>query len=159
MAQPTPKSSVEVVLVALSTPILVGIYKEGALQESIVSEQKTSEALPILLRDIMQKYDISRVYFARGPGSFMSIKLVYIFLQTLRIAKGIELRGCDAFAFNDNAPIKATGNLFFVKENGTIVTKILRDVEPKPFRLPKRLESLACTEETSPLYILPAVKA
>ena len=158
MAQHTPKSSVEVVLIALATPILVGVYKEGVLQESIVSEQKTSEALPRIFKDIIQKYDLTRVYFARGPGSFMSIKLVYIFLQTLHIVKKIELRGCDAFTFNDNAPIKATGNLYFVKENGTIVTKILRDVEQKPFSLPKQLKNLACDEETSPLYILPAVK-
>ncbi len=149
----------DVVLVALATPILVGIYKEGELVHTITSEEKTSEALPLIFQDILGRYTIRTVYFARGPGSFMSIKLVYIFLRTLQIAQGITLKACDAFAFNGGAPIKATGNLFFVKENGKIVTKIVRDAKIQEFRLPRRLEELSCEEEVSPLYILPAVKA
>ncbi len=158
MGRPTQKSRVDLVLVALSSPLLVGIYQEGRLVQKIQTAQKTSEALPVIFKDILAKYEVERVYFAKGPGSFMSIKLVYIFLKTLQIAKGIELFGCEAFAFNQNAPIKAFGNLYFVKENGKIVTKKF-DVPPNSrFVLPKRLKELECNDDISPLYILPAVK-
>ena len=159
MERHTPKSEVDVVLVALATPILVGVYQKGELIATIESQQKTSEALPLIFKDLFERYTIRSVYFARGPGSFMSIKLVYIFLRTLQIAQGITLKACDAFAFNAGAPIKATGNLFFVKENGKIVTKIVRDAKTQEFRLPARLAELSCEDEVSPLYILPAVKA
>ena len=158
MGQPTQKSRVDLVVVALSSPLLVGIYQNGQLIEAIQSEQKTSEALPRIFKEILDRYDVRGIYFAKGPGSFMSIKLVYIFLKTLQIAKNIQLFGCEAFVFNDNAPIKAFGNLYFVKENGKIVTKKF-DVPPKSeFHLPKRLEGLECSDDISPLYVLPAVK-
>ncbi len=148
----------DLVVIALSSPLLVGIYQNGQLVEAIQSEQKTSEALPQIFKEIFATYEVRGIYFAKGPGSFMSIKLVYIFLKTLQIAKNIQLFGCEAFAFNDNAPIKAFGNLYFVKENGKIVTKKF-DVPPKSeFHLPKRLEGLECSDDISPLYVLPAVK-
>jgi len=158
LGQPTQKSRVDLVVIALSSPLLVGIYQDGRLIRKIQTSQKTSEALPKIFANILATYDVARIYFAKGPGSFMSIKLVYIFLKTLQIAKNIQLLGCEAFAFNDNAPIKAFGNLYFVKENGKIVTKKF-DVPPKSeFHLPKRLEGLECSDDISPLYVLPAVK-
>ncbi|MRI59196.1 MAG: hypothetical protein C6H99_06810 [Epsilonproteobacteria bacterium] len=157
MAPPT-RSRVDLVLIALSSPLLLGVYKEGVLIESIESQDKTSEALPSLFQKIMDSYHIDRIFFARGPGSFMSIKLVYIFLKTLQITKNIKLFGCDGFTFNQNRPIKAMGNLYFVKENGKIVTKKLRPDEEGRFELPGRLDQIRCSEEISPLYLLPAVK-
>ncbi len=153
-----PKSDVEIVVVALRSPLLVGVYSEGELLYKYEEQQKTSEILPSIFRKILQKHDIKRVLFARGPGSFMAIKLVYIFLKTMQIAKGIELRGCDGFVFNDNQPIKAIGNLYFVKENGKIVTKKLQNPPDAPFKLPQNINNIQCGQEIEPLYILPAVK-
>ncbi|NPA04025.1 MAG: hypothetical protein GXO61_04105 [Epsilonproteobacteria bacterium] len=149
---------VDLVVIALSSPLLVGIYEEGKLIEVLKEDKKTSQALPTLFSTLLKKYEIENIYFARGPGSFMGIKLSYIFLKTLQITKGIKLFGCEAFEFNQNAPIKAIGNLYFVKENGKIVTKKLSGVEEREFFLPKTLDQLNYTQEIEPIYILPAVK-
>jgi len=159
LAQPTPLPEIDLVVVALRTPIKVGIYRHGELIETLRSPQKTSEALPQIFQKIMQNYRIRRVFFPRGPGSFMAIKLVYIFLKTLQIASGIELYGCDAFVFNQGRPIKAVGNLYFVKENGKIVTKKMDETEEGEFELPQKIAQLPCSkEQISPLYVLPALK-
>ncbi len=157
---PTQKSNVDIVVVGLSSPLLVGVYQDGKLTETIVKEEKTSDILPQIFKNLLQRYTIKSVYFARGPGSFMAIKLVYIFLKTLQIARNIRLFGCSGFAFNNHQPIKAVGNLYFVEENGKIVTKKIEGEVESSFQLPQNLQDLACSEEeTSPLYVIPAVKA
>ena len=159
MGHSLQKSSVDVVVIALGSPLLVGVYENNKLIKKIETKQKTSEVLPILFRDLLQRFNIKSIYFARGPGSFMAIKLVYIFLKTLQITSGVQLFGCEGFVFNNNMPIKAVGNLYFVKENGKIVTKKLSGEIESNFFLPKRLVHLACSEDISPLYVIPAVKA
>jgi len=151
-----PSLPVDLVVVALGTPLLVGVYENGQLVEKIESDKKTSDALPKIFQDILRRYEIERIFFARGPGSFMSIKLVYIFLQTLKIARGFKLYGCEGFEFTQGGPIKAVGNLYFVKENDAIVTKPVKNVQTK-LDLPQSLEELRCDEKTSPLYVIPAV--
>ena len=42
---------------------------------------QTSEALPLLFESILKEYDPKRLFFARGPGSFMAIKITYIFFK------------------------------------------------------------------------------
>ncbi len=157
MREPLRKKEVEVVLVTISTPIKIGIYEKGRLIEAIESNEKTSEYLPKIYKELSQKYDIKSIVFARGPGSFMSIKLVYIFLKTLQITKDLELKACDAFVFSKNNPIKAVGNLYFVKENGKITVKKLDKKIKTEFYLPKNLNDIEFSEELEPLYILPAV--
>jgi tRNA A37 threonylcarbamoyladenosine modification protein TsaB len=152
-----PLPQIDVVVVALSSPVLVGIYKDKKLVKKIVSEEKTSEVLPKIFKDILKRYEIKRVFFARGPGSFMSIKLVYIFLKSLQIVKKFELFGCDGFAFNKNRPIRAVGNLYFIKDNGKIVTKKFESPVVGNFALPDSLEELNCSEDISPIYVIPAV--
>ncbi|BCD67575.1 hypothetical protein [Nitratiruptor sp. YY09-18] len=157
--QPTPLPEVDVAVVALSSPLQVGVYHNDKLVEVIESDQKSSEALAPIFKKIMQNYKIKRIFFPRGPGSFMAIKLVYIFLKTLQITTGVELYGCNAFAFNNNRPIKAVGNLYFVKENGKIVTKKMDKAQEGSFELPKNLSDLECSKhEIEPLYVLPALK-
>ncbi len=152
-----PSPQVEIVVIALGTPLLVGIYREGKLTQKIVSRDKTSEALPRIFEDILKKYSIKRVYYAKGPGSFMAIKLAYIFLKSLQIVKNFELYGCEGFVFNENRPIKAVGNLYFVKENDKIVTKKIDNPIDWDFQLPKKLDNLNCSLDTAPLYVIPAV--
>ncbi|MRJ02837.1 MAG: hypothetical protein GXO19_03110 [Epsilonproteobacteria bacterium] len=153
-----PSQQVDLVVVALSPPLLVGIYREGRLVEKREVEGKLSEVLPELFREIMDRFEIKRIFFARGPGSFMSIKLLYLFLKTLQITKGVELYGCDGFTFNQNRPIKAVGKLYFVREGGIIVTKRIEGEVEQGFQLPEELDSLRCSrDETAPLYVIPAV--
>ena len=159
MEHSSPKSRVDVVVVALGSPLLVGVYEDGKLVRKIETEQKTSEALPLIFKEILQEFNVEKIYFAKGPGSFMAIKLVYIFFKTLQIATGVKLYGCEGFVFNGDMPIKAVGNLYFVKENGKIVTKKLSGEIKTRFSLPERLEDIACSEDISPLYVIPAVKA
>ena len=159
LVQPTQKSDVDVVVIALASPFLVGVYQNGKLIKSYSSSEKISEALAPIFQEILHSYNIHAVYFTKGPGSFMAIKLVYIFLKTLQIATGVKLYGCEGFVFNGDAPIKAVGNLYYVKENGTIVTKKLEKDMDARFSLPKTLHALSCDEDISPVYVLPAVKA
>jgi len=111
----------------------------------------------VIYQKLKKEYDIKRVVFARGPGSFMSIKLVYIFLKTVQISKNIELKACDGFEFSKNSPIKAVGNLYFVKENGKITLKKFDKKIVTQFFLPKTLSEIKYSKNLEPLYILPAV--
>ncbi len=151
-------AKVEVLLISLSSPILLGIYIDGKLHKTITSSQKSSEVLATLFEDILNEYKVVKLFYAKGPGSFMAIKIAYIFLKTLSITQDIQLLATDGFEFNQNSPIKANGNLYFMKENGKILTKkidstdILRD-----FELPKELDYLIFEDNIEPLYVLPAV--
>lgn len=105
----------------------------------------------------MNDFTPERLFFARGPGSFMAIKVSYILLRTLSITKDIELFATDGFYFNENRPIKAMGKLYFVKEGDKIKTKVFNDIEAVEFDLPRLLHVEDFTKEVEPLYILPAV--
>ena len=87
----------------------------------------------------------------------MAIKLTYIILKTIEITRGIECFGCSGFALNDNQPIKAIGNLYFIKEKETIITKKYEQPVNAPFALPQSIHDLVLDEESTPEYILPAV--
>ena len=142
---------------ALSSPLHVGIYEESVLIEQHSISEHTSEALPRVLEKISTEYALQALFFARGPGSFMSIKITYIFLKTLSIALGIPLYATDGFTFNAGAPIKAMRQLYFVKENGIILTNFFETPPESFFELPKVLERNCFDENNEPLYMLPAV--
>jgi tRNA A37 threonylcarbamoyladenosine modification protein TsaB len=147
----------EIVIISISSPLLIGVYKDGVLIENISSTQKTSEILLKLLMQISKKYNYSRVVYTSGPGSYMAIKLTYITLRTLEIIRGIEIDGCDAFSLNSETPIKAMGKLYFVKEKDTIITKKFDEAVEQRFELPSMLSEVAILDDNKPAYILPAV--
>ncbi len=151
-----PKN-VDVVCVTLSSPILIGIYEDKKLIEIISTEEKTSEILPHLFEDILKKYDVKNLFYAKGPGSFMAIKITYIFLKSLSILKNIPLFATDAFYFNKNQPIKAIGKLFFVKIASKIETQKLEKVPLSEFKLKDVLEYDEFDKDTTPLYAIGAV--
>ncbi len=153
------KPQVDILVISLSAPLQIGIYEAGKLLQSYRSEEKTSEILPRLMEEILRSYEPQRLFYARGPGSFMAIKVTYLFLKTLSVALDLPLQATDGFRFNRNSPIKAVGSLYFSKENGKIsARKIEIDKEKiEPFRLPERLEYEIFSDESEPLYILPAV--
>ncbi len=135
----------------------MGIYKDDTLIKTIESDRKTSEILLPLLNECMDNYDISTIIYTRGPGSYMAIKLTYIMLKTIEITRGIDCFGCSGFALNGGEPIKAVGNLYFIKEKETIITKKYEQPVVTHFALPKSIHDLKIDEESIPEYILPAV--
>ncbi len=151
------KKEVDVLLVTLSSPLLIGIYENDELIESISSEQRSSEVLPELFKELLQRYEINSLIYANGPGSFMAIKVAYIFLKSLSILKDIPLYAVDAFYFNQNRPIKAIGKLHFVKIQDKIETQKFDEVHEARFELPRRLDKNDFSKESAPMYGIAAV--
>jgi tRNA A37 threonylcarbamoyladenosine modification protein TsaB len=149
--------SVDVVCVTLSSPILIGIYEDKKLIETISTNEKTSEVLPKIFEEILKKYNVKNLFYAKGPGSFMAIKITYIFLKSISILKKIPLFATDAFYFNKNQPIKAIGKLFFVKIASNIETRKLEKVTTSSFELKDVLEYDEFDKDTTPLYAIGAV--
>ena len=133
------------------------MYEDDSLIKTFSSDLKTSEILLPLVTDALNDYDISEIIYTRGPGSYMAIKLTYIMLKTIEIMKDIKCVGCSGFALNDNQPIKAIGNLYFIKEKETIITKKFEQPVNVVFTLPQSIQDLEIDEESTPEYILPAV--
>lgn len=150
-------NKIDVLLIALSSPIQIGIYDNNTLIQTITSEEKSSDILPSIFEDILKKYDIEKLFYANGPGSFMAIKVAYIFLKSMSILKKIPFFATDAFYFNKNKPIKAIGKLYFVKMNEEIKTQKLENVPSGKFILPDVLDYNEFSEITTPLYSIGAV--
>ncbi|MFT7859868.1 MAG: hypothetical protein ABXS93_02920 [Sulfurimonas sp.] len=151
------RKSVDILCITLTSPILIGIYEDQKLIEVKSSEEKSSDILPSLFEDILQKYDLRALFYVNGPGSFMAIKVAYIFLKSLSVLKDIPLYAKDAFYFNNNQPIKAIGKLFFVKMQEDIKTEKLETVPESSFKLPELLEYDDFNKEAAPLYKIAAV--
>ncbi len=147
----------KVLIISISSPLLIGVYKDGVLVEKIETKEKTSDILLKVLMDISKKYNYSSIIYTSGPGSYMAIKLTYITLRSLEILKDIKFYGCDAFSLNNQNPIKAMGKLYFIKEKETIITKKFDEAVEQRFKLPSLLSDVVILENSEPLYILPAV--
>ena len=147
----------DLIVIALTSPIIIGVYKDKELIETIKSEERSSEVLPELFKELLNKYEIKHIIYANGPGSFMAIKVSFIFLRTLCIVKNISLLATDAFYFNNNTPIKAVGKLYFVKNTDTIVTETLLEAPIMEFTLPQQLILEDFSTESAPFYGIGAV--
>lgn len=147
----------DAVVIALTSPIIIGIYYDGTLVERFDSTQQSSDALPLLFETIASKYTLRTLIYAKGPGSFMAIKVAYLFLKTYSIVKTIPLLAADAFYFNGNCPFKAVGKLCFVKIDGTITTQKFETVPMAYFDLPGDLNLDDFTDEALPFYGIDAV--
>ena len=149
--------TVDVVVIELSSPILIGIYENQTLIETFSSDEYTSEALPILFKKILEKYKLENIIYTKGPGSFMAIKVAYIFLKSMSVLKKIPLFATDAFYFNANTPIKAIGKLHFVKIAQDIKTQKLEIAPDVTFSLPNVLDYNEFSTTSTPLYMISAV--
>jgi hypothetical protein len=149
------KPLVDVVAIVISKPLKVGIYQNNKLIEVIQKDGLTSDILPVVFDEILKKYDINSIIYSKGPGSFMAIKLAYVFFKTLEIAKNIKFLAADGFYFNNNQPIKAVRKSFFVKKKGII--SIEKNLEEGEFVLPEILNKKDFSNDTAPLYVLNAV--
>jgi len=149
------KPLVDIVAIVVSKPILVGVYENNKLIRTIKKEGKTSDILPIIFDELLKSYYINSIVYTKGPGSFMAIKLAYVFFKTLQITNNINFLAVDAFYFNENKPIKAVGNSYFVKKEGIITLE--KEKSEGEFILPKNLNKNDFSEEVEPLYVLKAV--
>lgn len=147
----------DAVVIALTSPIVVGIYKDGTLVERYESHKQSSDALPELFDAILKKYTLSHLIYANGPGSFMAIKVAYLYLKTVSIVLGAKLLAADAFYFNGNRPLKAVGKLYFVKMASEIKTKKFETPVESDFQLPSRLNLNDFSDDALPYYGIGAV--
>ena len=146
------KPLVDIVAIPISNPLKIGIYENNKLIKKIEKEGKTSDILPVIFDELLKKYKINHIIYTKGPGSYMAIKLSYIFFKTLEITKNITLLAADGFEFNNNQPIKAVGNSFFVKKEDIIT--IEKNLKPGEFFLPEIINLSIFSKDTSPLYVL-----
>jgi hypothetical protein len=136
---------------------MVGVYDQNRLIKTFESAKPSSEALSEIFDEILHSYNIDTLLYTNGPGSFMSIKVSYVFLKSLSIALEVPLLACDGFTFNANLPIKALGSQWFFKEKEGIVLKQNLKNETAQFTLPLILDKSLFDGNNEPFYILPAV--
>ena len=149
---------IEVLVISISNPLLIGIYENKQLIKEHKLEGKTSDLLPSLFEKILKEYDFQRINYVNSPGSYMAIKVAYIFLKTISISKNIELMACNGFEFNQNSPIKALGKKYFKQDkNGIKVEFLEKDDILRDFKLPKNIDKINFNKQTLPIYNLPAV--
>ena len=145
-------------VISIASPILVGIYEDGKLLETISKEGMTSDVLPLIIRDILQKQSIDELIYVNGPGSYMAIKIAYIFLKTISITNQIPLKAVEGFNVNNNTPIKALGKKYFIKKDDEIIVDFIsEETKLKNFSLPHNLNSLSILKDELPEYHLPAI--
>lgn len=148
----------EVLVISISKPILIGIYEKGNLVEAIESDGVSSDILPAIFDNILKKYELKTIIYVNSPGSYMAIKVAYIFLKTISLTKNIEFLSANGFLFNQNSPIKALGKKYFFNKNGNIIIDFLEENSIiHDFKLPKSLDREKFSSDTLPIYNLPAV--
>ena len=135
---------------------MLGIYDDNnKLIKTINLEGKMSESLPVAIKELLNKYEFSEFAYANGPGSYMALKIAYVFLSTISLIKNIPLKAISGFAFSKNKLIKANNNLFFTLENEKIKLIKCENYE-SDFFLPDKYDFKFC-EDNLPNYFLPAI--
>ncbi|WQS74993.1 tRNA (adenosine(37)-N6)-threonylcarbamoyltransferase complex dimerization subunit type 1 TsaB [Helicobacter pylori] len=154
----------DLALISLGERVLLGVYQNNFLCTSYTSKSKTSEALVEVFSQLFKDFKnptlpaIKGVYYAKGPGSFTSLKLTHVFLHTLALIHDFELYSTTGFDFNDNTPILAYANKYFVsKEMESLSDFKDLKIAPKDFMLPPFLEKDKFTKLNTPFYILPPI--
>jgi tRNA A37 threonylcarbamoyladenosine modification protein TsaB len=149
---------VDILVIPIANPILVGIYKNNILIDILSENGKTSDILPKLIQIILSKYNLETIFYVNSPGSYMAIKIGYIFLKTISIIKNIDLMATNGFYFNENTPIKALGKKYFFNRNGEIIIDFSKDTDKlSDFKLPNRLKKEIFTSNSLPTYNLPVI--
>ncbi|AJC91790.1 N6-L-threonylcarbamoyladenine synthase, TsaB subunit [Campylobacter subantarcticus LMG 24377] len=140
---------------AIAKPLMLGIYENDVLIKTIESDLKVSEVLPKILQDLLLQYELEKLIYAHGPGSYMGIKISYVSFKTLAIIKSIPLKAISAFELNNNTPIAANKHLCFVKKDDDEI--ILKKTQAGIFFMPQSLKGLNFSKENTPFYILDAI--
>ena len=153
------QNNIDILVISISSPILVGIYENNTLIKTISKDGKTSDVLPIIFDEILNNYKINEIIYINGPGSFMAIKVAYIFLKTICITKNLTLKACSGFEFNNNSPIKALGKKYFfnTQDDKIELNFLTNDTKLEEFKLPNILNKNRFSSDIEPNYNLPAV--
>ena len=159
MQQHKNMKNISILVISIANPILIGLYENNQLKHTISKDGKTSDILPEIFNKLLNQYSINNIFYVNGPGSYMAIKVAYIFLKTISITNNIILKASSGFHFNNNSPIKALGKkYFFNTNNGKIIVDFLsKKEEIKDFFLPQILDENIFIEDSLPDYHLPAV--
>lgn len=148
----------DVLVISIANPILIGLYKNNKLIKVYEKEGQSSDIIPLIFEEILKEQTPKRIFYVNAPGSYMAIKVAYVFLKTLAITKKLELLATNGFHFNQNSPIKALGKKYFMLENGEIIVDFIeQDRVLEPFCLPPILDETIFSNENLPEYNLPAV--
>ncbi|EAH6292781.1 tRNA threonylcarbamoyladenosine biosynthesis protein TsaB [Campylobacter lari] len=140
---------------AIAKPLMLGIYENDVLIKTIESDLKVSEVLPKILQDLLLQYELEKLIYAHGPGSYMGIKISYVSFKTLAIVKNIPLKAISAFELNNNTPIAANKHLCFVKKDDDEI--VLEKTQAGSFFMPQSLKGLNFSQENIPFYVLDAI--
>lgn len=148
----------EVLVISISKPLLVGVYKDKKLIKVFENDGMTSDVLPLIFEEILKEFKLDNIYYVNTPGSYMAIKVAYVFLKTLCITQNIRLKACSGFEFNENSPIKALGKKYFINsKDGVKVDFLENNSRMSAFKLPDVLKDINFSTQTLPIYNLPAV--
>ncbi|MFA7083452.1 MAG: hypothetical protein WC141_02840 [Arcobacteraceae bacterium] len=148
----------DILVISISAPILIGVYENHKLIKTFTQDGKSSDIIPKIFSQIEKEYAINRVLYVNAPGSYMAIKVAYVFLKTWCLVKNIELYATNGFNFNQNSPIKALGKRYFINNNGEIKTDFINeDMKIESFTLPILLDESIFSINNLPEYNLPAV--
>lgn len=149
---------VNILLNTVTSPFQVAVYTlDGMQKEYYEGEGKASEELLFFVNTLVKRYCVKGLFFIRGPGSSMGIKMGYLAIMTLHHILECDVKGCDAFVFSHENYVRATRKSLFHKENdGTI--SLVHDIHKEgKISLPLELDVSLFSEDISPLYVLPAV--
>lgn len=148
----------DIVIISVANPILIGLYEDRKLIKTFTQDGKSSDIIPKIFSEILDEYALKRVFYVNSPGSYMAIKVAYVFLKTICIVKNIELFASSGFNFNQNSPIKALGKKYFINNSGSIHIDFINENEKiYDFVLPNILDEQIFTQDNLPQYNLPAV--
>ncbi|GHV10482.1 glycoprotease [Campylobacterota bacterium] len=150
--------SVSLLLLSATRPTRLAIYGEdGGVIEQFQSDLPLTESLYDAIKAFDEAYAIERVLYARGPGSFMGLKLGYLFLRSFALGRGIDFLAADSFALSGGAPIHSHSKRWFVLENGSAAIRSFDSAPAEVLSPPERLDLTLFSAETAPNYILSAV--
>jgi tRNA A37 threonylcarbamoyladenosine modification protein TsaB len=159
------KIEVDIIIISLSTPLKIGIYQNGKFMEEIITTEKTSQILPSIFKELLKRFIIKNICYTNGPGSFMSVKVVYLFIITLSKVFDIKIYSSLGFNFNNNSPIKALGKKYFIKQSekeNKITIDFLENrninIENiENFNLPKTFNIEKYSKNIEPNYMIEAI--
>lgn len=143
-------------LIPLRDGTLYAIYKDYKLCREDFLSGKSLDALMGIWQTIKRDYEVSQIFYARGPGSLSALKLLHIFVHTLAAVRDIQLFATRHFYFSDGV-ILAFGNQYFIQDGQEIVLKTYDEKIDFIPVLPERLIPQDFHEPLEPLYVLPAL--
>jgi tRNA A37 threonylcarbamoyladenosine modification protein TsaB len=108
------------------------------------------------MKSIDERFTIVKLLYVRGPGSFMGLKLSYLFCKSFAFARDIPFLAADSFALSGGKPIFSRNGRRFVKKGETIEIESFDAPFAEALLPPKKLDARMFDKQTLPDYILSA---